>query len=175
MRFLYDLADPAVPLSERSWFPLDSAGKLMALAAYGSPAPQPPSKAKPSKRSYRWIYRRRYPPAPNSRPHFETRHTATSDWSPQEFKDLAWQFSQALFNRFYASVQARVNERIPLLVAGGCALNCDWNTQWKDSNLFTDVFVPPCANDSGIAIGTAIDALHHYTGDAKIGWNVYCG
>jgi predicted NodU family carbamoyl transferase len=37
------------------------------------------------------------------------------------------------------------------------------------------VFVPPVANDSGSAIGTAIDAQFLYTGDPKINWDVYSG
>ena len=64
---------------------------------------------------------------------------------------------------------------MPLLIAGGCGLNCDWNTKWKESGLFSEVFVPPVANDSGSAIGTAIDAQFHYTGNPKIDWNVYSG
>ena len=35
--------------------------------------------------------------------------------------------------------------------------------------------MPPVANDSGSAIGTAIDAQFHYTGNPKIDWNVYSG
>jgi predicted NodU family carbamoyl transferase len=35
--------------------------------------------------------------------------------------------------------------------------------------------VPPVANDSGSAIGTAIDAQFYFTGDPKINWNVYSG
>ena len=35
--------------------------------------------------------------------------------------------------------------------------------------------MPPCANDSGSAIGTAIDALHAHTGDPHIEWSVYAG
>ena len=50
-----------------------------------------------------------------------------------------------------------------------------WNTKWRQSGLFSDVFVPPVANDSGSAIGTAIDAQLHFTGDAKAEWDVYCG
>jgi predicted NodU family carbamoyl transferase len=38
-----------------------------------------------------------------------------------------------------------------------------------------EVFVPPVANDSGSAIGTAIDAQFHFTGNPKIDWNVYSG
>jgi hydroxymethyl cephem carbamoyltransferase len=37
------------------------------------------------------------------------------------------------------------------------------------------VFVPPCTDDSGSAIGTAIDALHYVTGDPYIDWDVYSG
>ena len=54
-------------------------------------------------------------------------------------------------------------------------LNCDWNTKWIETGIFSDVFVPPVANDSGSAIGTAIDAQLHFTGEAKIEWNVYSG
>jgi predicted NodU family carbamoyl transferase len=64
---------------------------------------------------------------------------------------------------------------LPLLIAGGCGLNCDWNSKWKESGLFSEIFVPPIANDSGSAIGTAIDAQFHYTGNPKIDWNVYSG
>jgi len=43
-----------------------------------------------------------------------------------------------------------------------------------DQSLFR-VFVPPVANDSGSAIGTAIDAQFYFTGNPKIDWNVYSG
>jgi predicted NodU family carbamoyl transferase len=68
-----------------------------------------------------------------------------------------------------------MNKGLPLLIAGGCGLNCDWNTKWRETNIFSDVFVPPVANDSGSAIGTAIDAQFHFTGNPKIAWTVYSG
>jgi predicted NodU family carbamoyl transferase len=68
-----------------------------------------------------------------------------------------------------------MKKQLPLVVAGGCGLNCDWNTKWKDTSLFSDVFVPPVSNDSGSAIGTAIDAQFHLTGNPKIDWTVYSG
>jgi hydroxymethyl cephem carbamoyltransferase len=37
------------------------------------------------------------------------------------------------------------------------------------------VFVPPCPNDSGSAIGTAIDACAALTGEPYIDWSVYSG
>ncbi len=66
-------------------------------------------------------------------------------------------------------------ERRPLLVSGGCGLNGEWNTRWRDTGLFTDVFVPPCTNDSGVAIGAAVDAAYRLTGHAKIDWTAYAG
>src|SRR4029079_17766870 len=43
------------------------------------------------------------------------------------------------------------------------------------TGLFSDVFVPPVPNDSGSAIGTAVDAQLQLTGDAKVRWDVYSG
>lgn len=93
----------------------------------------------------------------------------------KEFKDLAWQVSEAIFGRFHAFAQRHITPGLPLLIAGGCGLNCDWNSHWRHCGLFSDVFVPPCPNDSGVALGAAVDAQHHYTGCAKISWNVYAG
>jgi predicted NodU family carbamoyl transferase len=61
------------------------------------------------------------------------------------------------------------------VIAGGCGLNCDWNTKWRETGFFSEVFVPPVANDSGSAIGTAIDAQFYFTGNPKISWDVYSG
>lgn len=44
-----------------------------------------------------------------------------------------------------------------------------------EGDQFLFLFVPPVANDSGSAIGTAIDAQFHFTGNPKIDWNVYSG
>jgi predicted NodU family carbamoyl transferase len=104
-------------------------------------------------------------------------------WSPflgigvesQEFKNLARKISDYIFNQFYEFAKNNLPKRIPLLIGGGCGLNCEWNTKWKESSLFQDVFIPPCTNDSGSAIGTAIDAQFYYSGIAKIEWDVYSG
>jgi hydroxymethyl cephem carbamoyltransferase len=72
-------------------------------------------------------------------------------------------------------VRPHVSERLPLLLSGGCALNCDWNSRWESLGIFSDIFIPPCANDTGSAIGTAIDAQWHFTGQAKLSWSVYSG
>jgi predicted NodU family carbamoyl transferase len=88
---------------------------------------------------------------------------------------LAFHFQNELFARFETFARGVVSAKLPLLISGGCGLNCQWNSRWEASGLFEDVFVPPCCNDSGSAIGTAIDAQLMLTGNAKIGWAVYAG
>lgn len=92
-----------------------------------------------------------------------------------EFRNFAGIFSDRIFETFHRFARTKLRQGLPLVIAGGCGLNCDWNTKWRETGIFSDVFVPPVANDSGSAIGTAIDAQHHFTGDAKIKWDVYSG
>ncbi|MFD4904147.1 carbamoyltransferase C-terminal domain-containing protein [Kitasatospora purpeofusca] len=91
------------------------------------------------------------------------------------YKNLAARLSDAIFDRFHAYAREYLTEGFPLLVSGGCGLNCEWNRRWRECGLFPAVFVPPCPNDSGSAIGTAIDAQHFYTGSADLEWDVYAG
>lgn len=93
----------------------------------------------------------------------------------QEFRNFAGIFSDKIFDIFYQFAKTNLKKKLPLIIAGGCGLNCDWNTKWKETGLFSEVFVPPVANDSGSAIGTAIDAQFYYTGNPKIVWDVYSG
>ena len=90
-------------------------------------------------------------------------------------KRLARLISDALLAFFKSKIADLITEKRPLLIGGGCGLNCDWNRSLRDCGLFTDVFVPPCTNDSGSAIGTAADAQLALTGEAKIKGTVYCG
>jgi predicted NodU family carbamoyl transferase len=92
-----------------------------------------------------------------------------------EFRNFAGIFSDRIFETFHSFAKTNLRKGLPLVIAGGCGLNCDWNTKWRETGIFSDVFVPPVANDSGSAIGTAIDAQLHFTGDAKIEWDVYSG
>ncbi|QWF83907.1 carbamoyltransferase C-terminal domain-containing protein [Amycolatopsis sp. CA-230715] len=104
-------------------------------------------------------------------------------WSPyldigvesQAYKNVAAKLSDAIFERFHAYAAEHLTEGLPLLISGGCGLNCEWNRRWRECGLFPEVFVPPCPNDSGSALGTAIDAQLHYTGSASVSWDVYAG
>jgi len=93
----------------------------------------------------------------------------------QEFRNFAGIYSDRIFDTFYRFAETHLRKGLPLVIAGGCGLNCDWNTKWRETGHFSDIFVPPVANDSGSAIGTAIDAQLYFTGDAKIEWDVYSG
>ncbi|KAA3441951.1 proline dehydrogenase [Mesorhizobium sp. SARCC-RB16n] len=165
--FLYALADPE--FSSPKGVRMSDAGKLMALCGYGQ-AGSPdhdeqtlidfllPSELYPlSKEDLR------------QSPYYNIGVTHP------KFMNLAKRVSDAIFESFYAFAKEKLRKGYPLLISGGCGLNCEWNRRWLETNLFSDIFVPPCANDTGSAIGTAIDAMRHFTGSAKIKWNVYSG
>jgi predicted NodU family carbamoyl transferase len=167
---LFMIGDPNFP-KIKGHFRFEDAGKLMALAAYSDRAPLDADEKKlidyildsdglllgKSKDDYSWSK------------FYDIGVKST------EFKNLAGKFSDAVFERFHAFARQHLTKKLPLVISGGCGLNCDWNTNWAESQLFESVFVPPCPNDSGSAIGTAIDAQLYYTGDPKISWNVYAG
>jgi len=83
-------------------------------------------------------------------------------------------FSDKIFDVFYQFATFNLKKRLPLVIAGGCGLNCDWNTNGRQRTLYRGLRTA-VANDSGSAIGTAIDAQFHFTGNPKIDWNVYAG
>jgi len=168
--FVYALADPTFADTER--YPrLNDAGKLMALAAFydGSEL-----SAEDAALIDTLLTCTDVEAALKKTRFADNRHYNKGVRDP-EFMNFAWHFSQALFGRFHAFAQDHLKRDHPLLIAGGCGLNCDWNAEWRDSGLFSDVFVPPCANDTGSALGTAVDAMRHHTGHAKLEWSVYAG
>lgn len=92
----------------------------------------------------------------------------------QEFKDFMYYMSEGIYNRFL-NFAKNLKKGLPLLISGGCGLNCNWNSNLKNSGIFSDVFIPPVTNDSVQAIGKAIEAQYYYTGNAKINWSPYTG
>lgn len=168
---LYGLADPTFDKSAAEFSRLSDAGKLMALASFSR-------RSNPSDEEENIISfllqdcQHLKPRECEALRHHRHYNVGLDD---AEFRNFAGIFSNRLFDRFYQFAKSNMKRGMPLLVTGGCGLNCDWNTKWWESNLFTEVFVPPVANDSGSAIGTAIDAQFHFTGNPKIEWNVYSG
>ena len=168
---LYGLADPTFDKSVAEYSRFYDAGKLMALASF--------SKRSEASDEEEKIIAFLMQDCLHLKPkewevlqHFRHYNIGLDD---QEFRNFAGIFSNRIFDRFYQFAKANIERGMPLLITGGCGLNCDWNTKWRETNLFSEVFVPPVANDSGSAIGTAIDAQFYFTGNPKIDWNVYSG
>jgi predicted NodU family carbamoyl transferase len=168
---LYGLADPTFDKRVAEFSRFSDAGKLMALASFSK-------RSKPTDEEEEIIAflmqdcLHLKPKECESLRHYRHYNVGLDD---QEFRNFAGIVSDRIFDRFYQFAKSNMKRRLPLLIAGGCGLNCDWNTKWRESNLFSEVFVPPVANDSGSAIGTAIDAQFYFTGDPKINWSVYSG
>lgn len=165
---LYGLADPSFPKDGHHRF--SDAGKLMALASFSN-------RSEPTTKEKQLL-------------HFllNTPYTKLSDYQDitnapylnvgfedPEFRNFAGIFSDAIFDKFHEFARANMKNGLPLVIGGGCGLNCDWNSRWVETGLFSSVFIPPVANDSGSAIGTALDAQLHFTGNPKVDWNVYSG
>ncbi len=166
---VYGLADPTFP-KDAPFSRLSDAGKLMALASY-------------SKRSAPTVEEEQiidfllgsHDVRLDLYQELESSVHYNVGVDDEEFRNFTGIFSDRIFETFRSFAESNLREGWPLLIAGGCGLNCDWNSKWRDSGLFSDIFVPPVANDSGSAIGTAIDAQWHAIGNAKIEWDVYSG
>lgn len=166
---LYGLADPTFPKDGE--YPRDSdAGKMMALASFSER--RIPSAEE--KKLLSFLLDGPYQKLSNYQSLMMAPHLDVGIDDP-EFRNFAGIYSDAIFDIFYQFARMKLHKRQPLVIAGGCGLNCDWNTKWRETGLFSDVFVPPVANDSGSAIGTAIDAQFRYTGNPKIEWDVFSG
>ncbi|WP_329570519.1 carbamoyltransferase C-terminal domain-containing protein [Kitasatospora sp. NBC_01266] len=168
--YLFALADPRFP-ANKGLLRLQDAGKQMALTGFAQRTALSPDE----KKLIDFIL--------NQEQIVLRLPKDEMTWTPfhnigvesQEYRNLAAKLSDAIFDRFYQYAEGALTEGYPLLISGGCALNCEWNRRWRECGLFPEVFVPPCPNDSGSALGTAIDAQLHYTGSASVSWDVYAG
>lgn len=166
---LYGLADPTFP--KTGTYPrFSDAGKLMALASFST-------RSTPSAKEKKLLSFLLDGPfrALSAYEELGTVPHLNVGLDDPEFRNFAGIYSDAIFDIFYRFAQANLKKGRPLIIAGGCGLNCDWNSRWRHTGFFSEVFVPPVANDSGSAIGTAIDAQFRFTGNPKIEWDVYSG
>jgi hydroxymethyl cephem carbamoyltransferase len=168
--YLFALADPGFPVGT-GLFRYNDAGKQMALTGFAEDSPMTAEE----KETIDFILKQEQIILNLSKDKMSWSHIYNKGVDSQEYRNAAAKHSQAIFNLFYDYASEHMKEGLPLLISGGCGLNCDWNAQWRESGLFDSVFVPPCPNDSGSALGTGIDAQWHYTGDATIEWSVYSG
>lgn len=166
---LYGLADPSFP-KDGPYPRASDAGKLMALASFSTRSAPTQSEVCLLGFLLDGPYRKL-----SDYEHLDRAPHLNVGLDDSEFRNFAGIYSDAIFNVFHQFAHNNLERGRPLVIAGGCGLNCDWNTRWKETGLFSEVFVPPVANDSGAAIGTAIDAQFRHTGDPKIAWDVYSG
>lgn len=166
---IYGLADPTFP-KQAPFSRLSDAGKLMALASFSDRRAISPE----DEELIAFLLAPQRVP-PDLYDSLRGSHYYNVGLNDPSFRNFAGVYSDRIFSTFHEFARNHLRNGWPLIIAGGCGLNCDWNTKWRDSGLFPDVFVPPVANDSGSAIGTAIDAQLYFTGNPKIEWNVYSG
>jgi predicted NodU family carbamoyl transferase len=166
---LYGLADPTFP--KDGLYPrFSDPGKLMALASFSTRSSATADEQKLLRFLLNGPFRQLSAHEDiTSVPHYN------AGLDDPEFRNFAGIYSDAIFEIFLRFAEENLQPNQPLVIAGGCGLNCDWNAKWKETGFFSEVFVPPVANDSGCAIGTAIDAQAYFTGNPKLDWDVYSG
>jgi len=166
--FLYALADPSFP--DVSPPRVEDPGKLMALAAFGDPDEADP-------RVVETVEHIATAPAVTPKLKAQLRESPlyNAGLEAEQTKHAAALLTRRIFGIFADAARNELPAGIPLHISGGCGLNCDWNVGWRDLGHFSSVFVPPCPNDAGSALGTAIDAQYRATGDPYIDWDVYRG
>jgi len=166
---VFGICDPTFPASG-AFVRLTDSGKLMALAAFGDADAADPEA---TELVDRLMEVGNLFPVPKHQ--FSESPLYDCGVESALAKDAAAVITQRIFD-VYAEVALReIPPGLPLRISGGCGLNCDWNAAWRRLGHFSSVFVAPCANDSGSAIGTAIDAQASITGDPYIEWDVYAG
>ncbi|WP_042373947.1 carbamoyltransferase C-terminal domain-containing protein [Streptacidiphilus neutrinimicus] len=168
--YLFSLADPKHPAG-KGFFNYSHAGKQMALTAFADG--KPIGKAEQETIDFILAQEGIVLGVDKDDLKWSPLHNATVE--SQIYRNAALAHSDAIFGRFFDYAEKNLTEGLPLLISGGCGLNCNWNAQFRESGLFSSVFVPPCPNDSGSALGTAIDAQWFHTGTASIEWDVYAG
>jgi predicted NodU family carbamoyl transferase len=169
-QFVFALADPTTG-TENGGFRFSNAGKLMALAGCADSSPCTAEE----RELIDFVLSRRSILLSTPKRDLADSPFYDIGVEAQALKNLAAHHSEEIFARFHAVAARRLTRGYPLLIAGGCGLNCAWNTRWRQSGLFEEVFVPPVPNDCGSAIGTAVDAQFTLTGQAKLSWSVYSG
>lgn len=166
---LFEICDPTFPATGGRRR-LSDAGKLMALSAYADPKTAGPDIVEAVDRLLKTDVLH---PVPKE----DFRNTPLFDCGVRSETGTmaAAVITERIFRAFAEAAVRELPAGLPLRISGGCGLNCDWNSAWVSLGHFSDVFVPPCPNDSGSALGTALDAQASLTGSPHIEWNVYSG
>lgn len=166
---LFALADPEFP--EINMGPTDDlAGKLMALAgwALSEKISADDQKVVESLLNVRSLY-------PFKKADYRDSGLYNCGVHTKRVHAAARYLTDRLFQIFYEKAKSSLPRKLPIVISGGCGLNCEWNRRWSESGIFSKTFVPPCANDSGSAIGTAAHAMAFFGEPCRLDWSVYTG
>ncbi len=147
------------------WDPGSHCGKIMALAAYGDSDPQ---MRQDLERDISEGLRQ---------PHYLEPHMYAFNNS-EDLSDTRYPRSQLLSRSLQDKTDEVVahyfrfaGERYPdvphICYAGGFALNCIANSRALQASGFDRLHVPPCPNDSGLALGMAMYMHYHHLGNSR--------
>ncbi len=136
-----------------------SAGKTMALAAYGRPRPIfEPHVELEDDGGFRLSPRELHPDTFRQVPRIVTWLASAFDQAPGALHADAAATLQRLTERVLAHLVASTARRSGsrrVCLAGGVALNGLANQALLDAGVTDDLYVPPCADDRGLALGAA--------------------
>lgn len=90
-------------------------------------------------------------------------------------EDLLASVHKFIENKLVSSVVRETPKGCDLIFTGGSALNIKWNSELRNCNHFSSVWVPPFPNDSGNAIGQAATESFVREGARPLVWSVYSG
>lgn len=71
----------------------------------------------------------------------------------------------------------KIHKKKPLnfIMTGGAGLNIKWNSAFRDSGLFSEVWVSPLPNDAGNSIGAACGEMIYHTRNFSLDWDIFSG
>ncbi|MBB5057414.1 carbamoyltransferase [Granulicella aggregans] len=133
------------------------AGKVMGLAPFGRSTYEPNAFFFPSGREF--VFRDEVTQA--------FRHPERWPNRQDDYKNLAASVQAALGDAVLdlATRLQKLTGSTRFCYAGGVALNCTINEALHGSRQFSEIFIPPAAEDSGVAIGAAYFGLWELTGE----------
>jgi carbamoyltransferase len=147
------------------WDPGSYAGKVMALAAYGR---HDASLLCALECDMRDAKRREHYPNPNYYAFNDAEDL--SDTRTDRSRDFARALQAKTefdISVLFSEIAQHHTPARNLCFAGGIALNCIANSVALEKSSFERLHVPPCPNDSGLALGMALYAYHQHFGCAR--------
>ena len=150
-------------------YPTPGPGKIMALAAYGqsNPAIQGMVLALLSPTTANNLKTRGFSPFNHGE--------YLSDSKQKRSQDIAWALQNytnsmltGYFNNSFTLCEQIGIKSENICFSGGVALNCIANSVAFHNSPFKNLYVPPCANDSGLAIGFGLAVYYLETGAKRV-------